>query len=144
MKKTSEKGFTLIKKYEGLSLTTYRCPAGLLTIGYGHTGKDVIVGLTINEVAANNLLKNDVEKFEDAIHVLVKVPLVQNQFDALVSFAYNVGTNSLKNSTLLKKINQSDYASAADEFPKWNKSNGKVLPGLVKRRDEEKSLWMTN
>lgn len=142
--KTSENGLAVIKKYEGLSLTTYRCPAGLFTIGYGHTGKDVLPGMTINIETADAYLKADVKKFEEVIEQLVRVPITQNQFDALICFVYNVGPGNFQKSTLLKKINQKDIADAADEFPKWNKSKGKVLPGLAKRREEERKLWLKN
>lgn len=142
--KTSENGLAVIKKYEGLSLTTYRCPAGLLTIGYGHTGKDVSPGMTISKETADTYLKTDVQKFENEINRLVEVPLTQNQFDTLVSFVYNVGPGNFQKSTLLKKINQKDFTGAADEFLRWNKSNGKILPGLVKRREEERKLWLKN
>ncbi|MEG8946606.1 lysozyme [Rosettibacter firmus] len=143
----SEKAIELIKKYEGLRLTAYRCPSGILTIGYGHT-KTVKPGMTINKEMAELLLKQDLKDFEKAINELVKVPLTQNQFDALISFVFNIGTDKFKKSTLLKKLNEGNYKEAANEFLKWTKAISPVglkeLPGLVKRRNEEKKLFESN
>ena len=144
---TGEKGIELIKKYEGLRLEAYRCPAGKLTIGYGHTGNDVVPGMQINKEMAELLLKNDLKIYEKVINELVKVQLTQNQFDALISFIYNVGIGNFKKSTLLKLINQNKMKEAAEEFLKWNKVSQpgglKELPGLTKRRAEEKKLFLT-
>ena len=140
----------LIKEYEGLRLKAYRCSAGVLTIGWGHT-KGVTEDtkpITISEGDA--LLAEDLIEFEDAVNFLVKVPLEQHQFDALVSFAFNVGPDidadsiaeGLGDSTLLKKLNAGNYMGAADEFPKWNKAKGKVLAGLVKRRAAERAMFL--
>ncbi|MEM3091771.1 MAG: lysozyme [Candidatus Pacearchaeota archaeon] len=141
---TSEKGIELIKKYEGLRLSAYRCPSGILTIGYGHT-KTTKPGMTINKEMAEILLKEDLKDFEKAINELVKVPLTQNQFDALISFVFNVGIGNFQKSTLLKKLNEGNYKEAANEFLKWTKARQpgglKELPGLVKRRNEEKKLF---
>ena len=98
---TGQKGINLIKKYEGLALKAYLCPANVLTIGYGHTGKDVIPDMQINEVTAEQILKRDLEKFEKAVDRLVTSKINQNQFDALVSFTFNLGEGNLKSSTLL-------------------------------------------
>lgn len=145
--KVSNKAIEIIKKYEGLELTVYRCPAGILTIGYGHT-KTAEPGMTINKEMAELLLKQDLNDFEKAINELVKVPLTQNQFDALISFVFNIGTDKFKNSTLLKKINEGNYKEAANEFLKWTKSRQpgglKDLPGLIKRRNDEKKLFEAN
>ena len=139
--KTSDVGIELIKKYEGCVLKAYKCPSGVWTIGYGHTA-GVKSGMKITKAQALNYLKQDLSVFEKAVTNYVKVPLNQNQFDALVSFSFNCGTGALKTSTLLKKLNSSDYSGAANEFLKWNKSNGKVLNGLVRRRQEEKELFL--
>ncbi|MEJ5352453.1 MAG: lysozyme [Melioribacteraceae bacterium] len=143
--KTSENGIAIIKKYEGLRLQAYRCPAGLLTIGYGHT-KTTKPGMVINKEMAELLLKQDLIEYEKAVNELVKVPLTQNQFDALISFIFNVGIGNFKKSTLLKKLNEWDYNGAAEEFMKWTKAKVeggyKELPGLVKRRNEEKQLFL--
>lgn len=143
--KTSPRGAALIKQYEGLRLSAYLCPAGVWTIGYGHTGTDVYPGLIVTGRRAEELLEQDLGKFEAAVLRLVKVPLTQNQFDALVSFAFNVGVSALERSTLLKYTNQRKHALAAGEFLKWNKAtvNGKkqILLGLVRRRKEESDLY---
>jgi lysozyme len=140
--KIGEKGLDLIKKFEGLKLSAYYCPAKVLTIGYGHTGKDVFQGQRITVQQAEDLLKKDVERFEKAVNRLVTVELSQNQFDALVSFTYNLGEGSLRKSTLLKVLNQGEYSKAAGQFEHWCFSNGKELKGLVARRDAEEELFL--
>ncbi len=145
-KTTGEKGLALIKQFEGLRLDAYICPAGVPTIGYGTTkvnGQAVKVPSTITESQANDYLKSDVKTFEQAVNSAVTVPVTQNQFDALVSFTYNLGPGNLRSSTLLKKLNAKDYAGAADEFPKWNKSGGKELAGLTRRRNAERDLFLS-
>ena len=138
-------GIELIKKFEGLRLESYLCPAGVPTIGYGHT-EGVKLGQKITEDKANQLLADDFLKFETDVASFVKVPIKENQLDALVSFAFNLGINNLRNSTLLKKLNRWDYAGAATEFDKWvfAKVNGvsTKLNGLVKRRAAEKELFL--
>lgn len=140
-KTTSSNGIKLIKQFEGCHLTAYKCPGGKWTIGYGHTAR-VKQGQKITQAQADKFLKADLKTFENAVNSCVKVNITQNQFDALVSFAYNCGAGALKTSTLLKKLNKKDYSGAAKEFPKWNKSNGKVLNGLVKRRVAEMDLFL--
>lgn len=140
--KVSEKGLNIIKESESLQLKAYKCPAGILTIGYGHTGPDVLPGMTINQVAADVYLKLDCAVAEHAINRLVKIPLNQNQFDALVSLVFNIGTGAFQRSTLLKRINEGDFGAASDEFLKWTKSKGKELPGLVIRRNKERNLFL--
>ncbi|MDJ0658194.1 MAG: D-Ala-D-Ala carboxypeptidase family metallohydrolase [Crocosphaera sp.] len=141
--KISQQGINLIKEFEGCRLTTYADTGGVATIGYGHTGSDVRSGQCISETEAENLLRKDVERFEKAVSSEVKVSLSQNQFDALVSFAFNVGQGNLHTSTLLKKLNQSDYQGAAQEFPRWCKDNrGHELLGLKRRREAEKKLFL--
>ena len=143
--KTSDDGVALIKLYEGCKLTAYRCPAGVWTIGYGHTtaaGEPTVVeGMKITAVEATNILKRDLKKFEQGVDESVTVPLSQNQFDALVSFAFNVGLGALRKSTLLRKLNAGDYAAVPAELMKWTKAGGKELPGLVKRRRAEAGMW---
>lgn len=140
---TSETGLKLIAQFEGCELTAYKCPAGVLTIGYGHTGKDVKPGMTITKDKAFELLGQDIVKTETVVNRLLSSQInagniTQGMFDALVSFAYNCGTGNLQKSTLLKKVlaNPQD-SSIANEFAKWNKAGGRVLPGLVKRRKAE-------
>lgn len=142
--KTSNEGIDLIKQFETLYLTAYRCPAGVPTIGYGHTGPGVEYGDKISEEEANRLLTSDLYRFEQRASKLVKVPVTRSMFDALVSFDFNTG--ALHTSTLLKKLNERDYIGAADEFPKWRKatvSGVKVtLRGLVRRRYAEAALFL--
>jgi lysozyme len=139
--KTSTKGINLIKKYESCYLKAYLCPAKIPTIGFGHTN-GVKLGMSITKVRAEELLKQDLEYFETSISALVKVPLTQNQFDALVSFVFNIGVNAFRKSTILRLINLKQYASASLEFIRWNKAAGKELLGLTRRRKEELQLFI--
>lgn len=140
--KTSENGIDLIKKFEGCKLTAYRDPVGVLTIGYGHTGADVKEGQKITQKKADALLKEDLEKFETGVNLLIlaKYRFTQNEFDALVSFAYNLGLGNLKKLTGNGKRNKGQIA---DAIPLYNKAGGKVLSGLVKRRKAEQELFLT-
>ena len=137
----SNKGIELIKKYEGCRLSSYKCPAGVWTIGYGHT-KGVREGMNITLKEANIFLQNDLKIHEKNVAKLVKVPLNQNQFDALVSFEFNVGISNFQKSTLLKKLNKNDFIGASGEFEKWIYANHKPLLGLAKRRKAEKELFL--
>lgn len=136
----SDEGKALIKKFEGLKLKAYKCPAGKWTIGYGHTAT-AHNGMVIDQAYADLLFIVDVGKFEDAVSSAVKVPLTQGQFDALVSFTYNVGAPALKRSTLLRRLNEGDYACVPDQLARWNKVGGIVSTGLVRRRKAEAVLW---
>lgn len=142
----SNNGLNLIKQFEGCRLAAYQDSVGVWTIGYGWTqpveGKPVAKGMTITQQKADDLLTAGTKQFEDGVSRLVKVSISQNQFDALVDFAYNLGVGSLEKSTLLKKLNAGDYQGAADEFPKWNKAGGKVLAGLTRRREAERALFL--
>ncbi|EPV5048297.1 lysozyme [Cronobacter malonaticus] len=144
---TSEKGLALIKEFESCQLKAYRCPAGVWTIGYGWTqpvdGKLIRAGMEIDMPTAERLLKTGLIDYENDVMKLVRVKLSQAQFDALVSFTYNVGSRNFSTSTLLKKLNAGDYAGAADEFLRWNKSRGKILNGLVRRRAAERELFLS-
>ena len=144
---TSEKGIALIKEFEGCKLTAYRDSVGVWTIGYGWTqpvdGKPIRAGMTIKQETAERLLKTGLVSYESDVSRLVKVGLTQGQFDALVSFTYNLGARSLSTSTLLRKLNAGDYAGAADEFLRWNKAGGKVLNGLTRRREAECALFLS-
>ncbi|KAF1026199.1 MAG: Lysozyme RrrD [Acinetobacter bereziniae] len=143
---TSQTGINLIKGFEGKRLSAYDDGVGVWTIGYGTikypNGVRVKKGDTCNDSQAESYLKNDLVKLESAINRLVKVPLNQNQFDALSSFTYNLGETNLSKSTLLKKLNAKDYKDAADQFLVWNKAGGKVMNGLVRRREAERSLFL--
>lgn len=143
--KTSANGIALIKRFEGCSLGAYKCPAGVWTIGYGHTSAaglpNVTPALVITQQAADAILRHDLEKFENGVAALVKVPLTSGQSDALNAFAYNVGLGALEKSTLLKRVNAKDFDRVPAEFMKWTKAKGKELPGLVRRRRAEVALW---
>ena len=136
----SQAGLNLIKSHEGLRTTAYQDPVGVWTIGYGHTGT-AKPGQKITEAQAEQLLRQDVGWAQDAVRKNVKVPLTQGQFDALVSFTFNLGAGALGRSTLLKKLNAGDYAGAQAEFGKFVHAGGRVLPGLVRRRNEEAQMF---
>ena len=144
---TSEKGIALIKQFEGCKLTAYQDSVGVWTIGYGWTqpvdGKPIRAGMTIKQETAERLLKTGLVSYESDVSRLVKVGLTQGQFDALVSFTYNLGARSLSTSTLLRNLNAGDYAGAADEFLRWDKAGGKVLNGLTRRREAERALFLS-
>jgi lysozyme len=150
MRKINQAGEELVKHFEGLYLESYLCPAGVWTIGWGHTGPDVRQGMQISIERAQELFELDMEYFEQAVERLVRVPVTDNQFAALVSFAYNVGSDEdidltpegLGDSTLLKLLNQGKYAAAADQFPFWVYGGGRVLPGLERRRKMERELFL--
>lgn len=137
----SPEGLALIKEYEGLRLKAYRDAVGVLTIGWGHTGSDVREGMTITQNEAEELLRIDLQKFEAAVKRQVKVQLTQNQFDALVSFTFNLGEYALERSTLLALLNKGQFAAAGGEFGRWVNAGGKPLPGLVRRRAAEADLF---
>ena len=146
--KISEKGLSMIERFEGCLLKASNKLDGVWTIGYGQTGsyygKRVRRGMTTTKALAHAWLRDhSIKTYEDAVTQAVKVPLNQNQFDALVSFTYNVGVGALKQSTALRKLNAGDYAGAADALTMWTKCNGKVLAGLVRRRKEERALFLT-
>lgn len=141
--KTSKNGLELIKRHEGCRLTSYKCPAGVWTIGYGHTGADVTPGMTITLQQAEELLTKDIRWAEDAVN-REKLRLNQNRFDALVSFVYNVGTGNFHSSTLLKMLRVNpDSLNIRTEFCKWCKAKGSTLPGLALRRKQEADLYFS-
>ena len=168
MREINQAGLNLIKSFEGIrdgdpsttNLDPYVDPVGIYTIGWGHAivwgngflrtstpnskaiAKQLYPnGLTMDE--AETLLRNDIHSTSLPVEGLVKVPINDNQFAALVSFAFNLGVNNLRNSTLLRKVNARDFAGASKEFAKWNKAGGKVLAGLTRRRAAEAQLFMT-
>ena len=141
--KTSPKGIALIKEFEGLRLKAYQCPGGVWTIGYGHTA-GVKPGMLISKAQAEEYLKADLIAFERYLNGL-RLALNQNQFDALISFIYNVGTGNFSNSTLLRKVRANPQEnSIMDEFLRWVYSKGRVLPGLQRRRLAEMKLYFSN
>lgn len=137
----SPNGVELIKHFEGCRLTAYKCPAGVWTIGYGSTGTHVYEGLSITEEYAEELLRDDLLRFESGVLSAVTVPINQDQYDALVSFSFNVGLGNLKSSTLLRKLNSRNYVGAENEFQRWNRAKGRVLSGLTRRRHAESRLF---
>ena len=141
--KTSERGIELIKKFEDFRSEAYKCPAGVWTIGYGHTG-GVKPGDRVTETEAEGFLRKDVESSEKIVLTLVKKPINQNQFDALVSFVYNTGSGNFAGSTLLRKINSNPQDEGIKkEFQKWVYAKGVKLPGLVSRREKESNLYFS-
>ena len=141
-------GLDFIKRHEGLRLTAYRCPAGIPTIAWGQTyypwGTKVKMGDKITLQQAEDMFKAVLLRYETLALNVTRDDLRQNQFNALVSFAYNVGTQALKNSTLLRKVNNDpDDTTIRNEFGKWVFANCKILTGLVRRRDEEATLYFT-
>ena len=146
--KTSEKGLALIKEFEGFKSKPYKCPAGVPTIGYGSTfylngSKVKLTDRAISEKEASELLIKSLAKYENTINVAVKVPLDQNEFDALVSFVYNLGSGNFISSTSLKLINaNASPVEIAQQFIKWNKCNGEPLDGLTRRREAERDLYL--
>lgn len=138
----SARGIALIAKYEGFAPRIYICPAGYKTIGYGHVVLPHEVFDEISENAARKLLRADAAVAERAVRRLIQVSLTQNQFDALVSFVFNVGGGALQRSTLRRLVNRKEYALAAQQFLKWTRAGSKILPGLVARRKEEAALFM--
>ena len=139
-RKISAAGLDLIKRSEGLRLQAYRCPADVPTIGYGSTGPHVRMGMTITVQEAEDLLTEDLRRFEAGVAKLAP-DASQGEFDALVSFAFNLGLDALKNSTLLRKHRAGDKAGAAAEFGRWVFADKKRLPGLVTRRAAEAALY---
>jgi lysozyme len=146
--KINSKGIALIKEFEGCLLNAYKCSAGVPTIGYGATfyenGTKVKIGDKITQQRANELLVYHLDLFADKVTPLIKKELNENQFSALVSFAFNLGSGALSKSTLLKKVNANpNDASIGAEFLKWNKAGGKVLAGLTRRRKAESELYFS-
>lgn len=146
----SPAAYALIREFEGFRPDCYLCPAGIPTIGYGHTGPETKLGIpNISESEAEALLKQDLAQYEAGVRALLKVSVTQSQFDALVSFAYNLGVQSLASSTMLLMINHGQFSLAARQFGKWvhakdPKTNQVVtLPGLVRRREAEMNLFLS-
>lgn len=131
----------LIKVFESCVLHAYLCPAGVWTIGYGHTGPDVKKGMIITQADAERILDSDLKIFSSMVTPIIKVPINENQFSALVSFAFNAGVYALEKSTLLRMLNKGDISGAAAQFERWVYADGKVLPGLVRRRKAERALF---
>ena len=137
----SSNGLELTKQFEGLELKAYQDSVGVWTIGYGHTGTDVVPGMKISEGQATILLAADVAWAVTCVNKSVKSAINQNQFDALVDFTFNLGCANLGSSTLLRLLNAGDFAGAAAQFIRWNKAGGKVLAGLTRRRQAEAMIF---
>ncbi|MFH7244233.1 MAG: lysozyme [Spirulina sp.] len=139
-------GLAMIKHFEGLRTTAYQDSVGVWTIGYGHTSMagppQVYPGMVITVAEAEAILQQDLDLFERGVSQALTVTTHENQFSAMVSFAFNVGLNAYRNSTLLRKHNAGDFAGAANEFPRWVYADGQVLPGLVRRREAERTLYL--
>jgi lysozyme len=145
--KTNRAGIELIRKWEGVRLTAYVCPAGVLTIGYGHTSAagapKVTPGMKISHEEASEILVRDLVKYESAVtRALTRTPN-EHQFSAMVSLCYNIGPGAFAKSSVVRLFNAGDVAGAADAFTMWNKAGGKVLQGLVNRRKDERALFLT-
>jgi len=138
--KISEEGKSLIKKFEGCKLESYRCSADVLTIGYGHT-RGVKDGDDITQEQADQMLSEDLEEFEGYVDKYVEVDLTQNQRDALIAWTFNLGPNNLKTSTMLKELNSGNFSKVPSEIKRWNKAGGKTLDGLIRRREAESLLF---
>lgn len=144
MRHINKAGLELVKSFEGLRLKVYLDPVNILTVGYGHTGKELRLGQSITKEKAEELLKADLFSAESAVENCVVRKINDNQFSALVSFAFNVGNGAMKNSTLVKLLNQGAPKEAvADQFLRWNKAGGKALPGLTRRRRAERELFLS-
>lgn len=140
--KVSTAGMKMIQSFEGLRLRAYKDIVGIPTIGYGHTGKDVKMGMVITKAQAEEIMRVDLAWFEQAVDGLIQVKVTQNQFDAMVSLTYNIGGNAFADSTLLRKFNRGDVQGAADEFLRWNKAGGKEVQGLTRRRHRERDHFL--
>lgn len=141
-KVASQNCIDLIKRFEGCQLKPYKCPAGVWTIGYGSTKGITENTPAITQEQADRLLAKDMQWAVNAVNQKVNVDLTQNEFDSLVSFVFNIGAAAFVGSTLYKKLRMEDYYGAAEEFPKWCHAGGKVLQGLVTRREAEKELFL--
>lgn len=145
--RASKGAIDLIKEFEGFKAEAYLCPAGIPTIGYGSTrvhGMKVTLGMKCTVEEAEGYLMDEIDEFTPMLNRIISFEMSQEQFDAICSFVYNLGIGNFQKSTLLKKINVKDYNGAADEFLKWNKAGGKVLPGLTRRREAERNLFLTS
>ena len=136
----SEEGLSLIKKFEGCELEAYRCSANVLTIGYGHT-KGVEENQEITQEEAEEMLASELGEYEGYINDMVECDLEQHQFDALVAWVYNLGPTNLRSSTMLKRLNKKDFDDVPNQIKRWDKAGGKVLAGLVRRREAESLLF---
>ena len=138
--KTSQEGISLIKSFEGCELTSYRCSANVSTIGFGHTA-GVSDGDTCTQEEAETMLADDLVEFEDYVKKYVEIDLQQHEFDALVAWTYNLGPSSLRESTMLKELNNNNHDEVPRQIKRWNRAGGEVLDGLIRRREAESLLF---
>jgi lysozyme len=144
MRRINEAGRGLIKSFEGCELESYRCPAGVATVGYGHTGPDVRIPMCISQERADELLANDLARFEAGVEALTEgVPTNDNQFAAFVSLAFNIGLGRFATSTALKRHKLGNKIGAANALLLWNMAGGRILAGLVRRREAERKLYLS-
>ena len=136
----STEGISLIKKFEGCELESYQCAAGVWTIGFGST-HNIEEGMNISKDRAEELLLEDIAEFEESVLESVDMPMSQHQFDALVYWTFNLGPNNLKSSSMLKVLNSGNYEDVPEQIKRWNKAGGKVLDGLIRRREAEALLF---
>ena len=143
MRQINERGLALVKSIEGVRLTAYVCPAGVLTIGYGSTGPHVRRGMTITQAEADKLLRDDLARFEVGVGNLTKgSETSDNEFSAFVSLSFNIGLSAFGGSTVLKRHKLGNHVGAANAFGMWVRGGGKILPGLVRRREAERKLYL--
>jgi lysozyme len=140
----SSNGLSLTEKFEGFRSAAYRDQVGVWTIGYGHTGPDVVSGRTITPAQAQALLAKDVGIAVVCVNTLVTVKISQQEFDALVDFVFNLGIGAFKGSTMLRNLNAGDFTSAAAQFDLWDRAGGAVVAGLLRRRQTEESLFQAD
>ena len=136
----SQEGISLIKKFEGCELEAYKCAAGVWTIGYGHT-KDVKENEVITKEEAESMLVHELQEYCNDVDIAVKVDLKQNEFDALVSWTYNLGPTNLNSSTMLRVLNEGKHDDVPTQIKRWNKAGGEVLKGLIRRRNAEALMF---
>ena len=142
----NQSGIDLIKSFESCRLTAYPDPGTggePFTIGWGHTGHGIYLGMQISQEQADLWLDDDIAKFEKCVEKVIMVPVTENQFSACVSLAYNIGCGAFQGSTLIKMLNAGDDMGASNQFMRWNKSGGKVMAGLTSRREAERALFLS-
>jgi lysozyme len=135
------KGLALTEQFEGCRLTAYQDQVGVWTIGYGHTGPEVCAEMAITQEQAQDLLAKDVSSATECVNNAVMVELMQEEFDALVDFVFNLGGGAFRQSTLLRLLNAGNFASAAAQFAQWDRAGGAVVAGLLRRRQAETALF---
>jgi len=146
-REVNQAGVDLIRRFEGCRLDAYPDPGtggAPITIGYGATGPGIAPGVVWTQEEAEARLVEDLARFADGVERLVEVDLSDNQFAAIVSFAFNVGLGALRDSTLLRKLNAGDYEGAADQLPRWARAGGRIMPGLTRRRAAERDLFLSD